>query len=381
MGVTMGIRSMPWDEWIELDNQFEIYHRIRAHRIRTRGMGAICVLPDNPGVVESGATAAVEVVHELAEYLSRRYPTTFKVSRHLDDSPDAISSKYGWEGARPIRTITIIPLSATYDIPLNTDESRAAERALEVAALIIQEDLALMIEGSDGRYYFQAGAICIPGFWRMQDKIGLPLDEIHITGDVPKYREKLEMSMGRFFQRLAVEKPVARNNYSLQVLDPRKPQSSPINTVPEVIHNLDDEEEIDFEELAWSTSANGPENSFIHGGHRVRGPQEVLVPAPSIANVRLRSERQTLRRLPLSGAIVFTIRTYLTPIQTLGQEPGVPGRLASALRGWGRNVSIYKGKERGNWWNVVLEYLDSCWNEQLAQGTSLEGGGKENYPL
>lgn len=40
--------------------------------------------------------------------------------------------------------------------------------------------------GEDGRYYFQAGAICVGGFWRMQDKIGLPLDEIHTNGNVPQ---------------------------------------------------------------------------------------------------------------------------------------------------------------------------------------------------
>ena len=43
-----------------------------------------------------------------------------------------------------------------------------------------------MIEGDDGRYYFQAGAICVGGFWRMQDKIGLPLDAIHNEGNVPQ---------------------------------------------------------------------------------------------------------------------------------------------------------------------------------------------------
>ena len=42
-----------------------------------------------------------------------------------------------------------------------------------------------MIEGNDSQYYFQGGAICVPGFWRMRDKIGRPLDEIHTSGNVP----------------------------------------------------------------------------------------------------------------------------------------------------------------------------------------------------
>lgn len=47
--------------------------------------------------------------------------------------------------------------------------------------------------------------------------------------------------------------------------------------------------------------------------------------------MRLRVERQTLRRLPRSGAVVFTIRVYLTPLEELGN--GEAGRLAAAIRG------------------------------------------------
>jgi len=83
--------------------------------------------------------------------------------------------------------VTLVSLGVSYDLPLSVqDGDRAAERAMEIAGLLIQDDLAVMIEGADGKYYFQAGAICLPGFWRMQDKIGLPLDDIHILGNVPQ---------------------------------------------------------------------------------------------------------------------------------------------------------------------------------------------------
>ena len=69
-----------------------------------------------------------------------------------------------------------------------------------------------MIEGADGQYYLQAGAVllagmrifftiylnaCPPshtlpcfvdvnaGWWRLEDKVGLPLDAIHTTGNIP----------------------------------------------------------------------------------------------------------------------------------------------------------------------------------------------------
>lgn len=188
-------------------------------------------------------------------------------------------------------------------------------------------------------------------------------------------KEKLDMSMERFFQRMSVDKPVVRNNYFFQVIEPGKNKTGPINIDMGGMGDEDDDREVDPEELGWSTSTNGPEDSFIHGH---RKPSR---PTPTVADLRMRSERQTLRRLPQSGAIVFTIRTYLTPMEDLGREPGVPGRLASALRGWGRDIGIYKGKERGNWWDILLEYLDRCWDEQLAQGVATEGAGKEQYPL
>jgi hypothetical protein len=191
-------------------------------------------------------------------------------------------------------------------------------------------------------------------------------------------KEKLDMSMARFFQRLTVDKPVVRNNYFFQVVKPGRNETGPVNLNRRgVDDHQDDEEEVDPEELSWSTSTNGPEDTFVHA-HPKHLPSR---PTPTPADLRLRSERQTLRRLPRSGAILFTIRTYLTPLEDLGREPGVPGRLASALRGWSKDVGIYKGKERGGWWDVLVDYLDSCWDEQLAKGMAAEGVGKGNFPL
>lgn len=60
-------------------------------------------------------------------------------------------------------------------------------------------------------------------------------------------------------------------------------------------------------------------------------------PIVEARTLRLRSERQTLRRLPKSGVIVFGIRTYMTPVSRLVEE-GVGERLASAVRGWSEDI-------------------------------------------
>lgn len=170
------------------------------------------------------------------------------------------------------------------------------------------------------------------------------LSEIHTSGDVPQYREKLEKGMMNFFRRLRPEDPVLRNNYFIQVDD----------------------------NLAWSDSI-GPEDSEGVSWNTAQKDK-------AIEHHFFRSERQSLRRLPRSGAVVFTIRTYFEPITEVVKEPYVPGRLASAIRSWGEDVSRYKGKEKYE--GVLLEYLDRKHEEQLAAGLDLDKEGDfRSYPF
>lgn len=217
---------------------------------------------------------------------------------------------------------------------LNIVERPLAEDPMRMSARLIQDDLALMFEKPDGQYYLLAGAILLAGFWRLEDKFKMPLSEIHTSGDVPQFQNKLEKGMMNFFRRLKPEDPVLRNNYFIQV-DEQLPWSYSIGSE-------------DAKSVSWNTAEKNK----------------------AIENHFFRSERQSLRRLPRSGAVVFTIRTYFEPITKVANEPYVPGRLASAVRSWGDDVSQYKGKER--YGDVLLEYLDKKHEEQLAAGLDLE---------
>jgi len=272
-----------------------------------------------------------------------------------------VSDDFGWYGEGEIHRITITPLGITYDL--------SVEDPMSVAGLLIQDDLALMLEGSDGRYYFQAGTICLPGSWRLTDKIGLPLEEIHIRGKVPQYEQKLMHSMARFFMKMRVSKPVTRHNYFIQVIDPTRANS------------------IDPDELAWSEMTSGPEDVFDQAtkqpslAAQASGRINFQLPKPphDVRDVRFRTERQSLRRLPRSGAIVFTIRTYIDPIVELAKEPGVPGRLASAIRSWPEDVASHKGLPLYR--DVTLPYLDACHSRQVAEGIWVDGQIQTNYPF
>ncbi|KAJ7027886.1 hypothetical protein C8F04DRAFT_1120971 [Mycena alexandri] len=370
--VTMGVRSMQWGEWIELDDQYDAYHRIRKDRIKRKGQELVRVLPPSTRVhdgedgtvhIDGGAAGAIELVHELAEYLSLRYPMAFQVTRHAN-SVSLADYPTGWNGATPIKNVRIVPSEELFELPLplplnytatekfNIEEQ--GETAMRIAALLVQDDLAVMVEGSNGAYYFQGGAICVGGFWRMKDKLGMRLDEIHISGEVPQYEEKLHSSLARFFRRLAVDKPVVRNNYFVQVSPPSSATLS-----------------VDPDELAWGENVLGPEDDYGGTKGSSFGSPPVLVVTPQ--TLRLRTERQTLRRLPRSGAIVFTIRTYLVPVEELAREPGVAARFASAVRSWPDGVKEYKGERR--YGDVLVQYL-----EEMAERE--EGGtAAKPYPF
>ncbi|KAG1756092.1 hypothetical protein EDB19DRAFT_1843830 [Suillus lakei] len=354
----MGIRTMPWNEWIELDSTYPHWQRVRKFRVRTRGHDAVRVLPareDESVKVQGGEWAAKELVYELAEYLPRRYPSSFRVTRLLDGvpAPSIGGVSLAWGQQQPVQTIEAVETGEKFDLGVleGLEGIEMGEEAMRITAGLIQEDVALMIEGTDGKYYFQAGAICIPGFWRMRDKIGMTLDDIHISGNVPQFKEKLQTSMDRFFKRMPVDKPVIRNNYFIQTC---KPHVAHADSEPRL--NVEEEcaFEVDPEELGWSESTNGPEDTFLHGHGHAAQPAAYLAPS----TLRLRSERQTLRRLPRTGAIVFGIRTYLFKIEELARERGVADRLASAIRSWPEDVGVYKGRKMYR--DVLLNYLDEC---------------------
>ncbi|KAJ4396027.1 hypothetical protein N0V93_000243 [Gnomoniopsis smithogilvyi] len=299
--VTMGLRSVQFDDWIQLDNHYPRYHADKARRIAERGDRCCHTAPE-------AYPAAVELLEELTEYLPARYPSMFRRT--------AVGLDNLWSG----ETFNVI-------------ERPLKENPITMCARLVQDDLALMLERPDGQYYLLSGAILLPGFWRLEDKVGMPLSEIHTSGDVPQYKEKLERGMMNFFRRLKCEDMYARNNYFIQVDD----------------------------DLAWSWSI-GSENSSSIGWNTAEKNR-------AVEHHHYRSERQTLRRLPKTGAVLFTVRTYFHPITEIAQEDFVPGRLASGIRSWGSDVQRYKGAEKYK--EVLLEYLDKEHQKQIDRGLDL----------
>lgn len=183
----MGLRTMHWDDWIELDNQYTSFHALKAKRIAERGSKCCKTAPE-------AFDGACELLEELCAYLPERYPSLYKKTAVGIDN---------------------LATGESFDIV----QRPLPEDPMQTAARLVQDDLAIMFERPDGQYYLLAGAVLLAGFWRLEDKFGMPLSEIHTSGDVPGYKAKLEKGMMNFFRRVMPQGPVLRNNYFIQVDD------------------------------------------------------------------------------------------------------------------------------------------------------------------
>lgn len=74
--VTMGIRKMDWNSWIEMDCNFLRYHDLKVAEIEKDSNAHIRYV-DNPVTRD----ACFEMLEELAKYLSNRYPGVFKLEK------------------------------------------------------------------------------------------------------------------------------------------------------------------------------------------------------------------------------------------------------------------------------------------------------------
>ena len=180
--VTMGLRSMPLDEWIELDNQYPQFHHERTNRIAELGTKISQTAPE-------GLAGAHELLDLLRDYLPARYPSLF---RKTDSGIENLLT--GEE--------------------FNTTERRLKKDAMQIAGSLVQEDVCILVERPDGQYHLAGGAVCTRGVWCLEERLGMPLSQIHISyGKVPHFKEKLEKGVMSLFRRIQPENPVQRNTW------------------------------------------------------------------------------------------------------------------------------------------------------------------------
>jgi hypothetical protein len=142
----------------------------------------------------------------------------------------------------------------------------------------------------DGAWHLEGAVLCFPSTWSLAEKLGGTATRIHAP--VRHYADELSDRVDTFFDRLAPGKLVWRRNVSLW--------PACLLWVPH--HAIDP--------TLWDAPASDPSAPLLW----------------------VRSERQTLRRLPDTGAILFTIRVQMAPLSILSTRPDRARDMALWLR-------------------------------------------------
>lgn len=182
------------------------------------------------------------------------------------------------------------------DLERNVTVDLAALHPIDAAGRLVQEDVTIMSRDGIGEWRLNAASVCFPSRWSLAEKIGADLTQIHEP--VPFYEERIGAAVQQFFDRLTPERPVWRMNWTL----------------------LNDASLFQPVGRPWTTG----DGSFGD-------------------DLFFRVERQTLRALPVSGAIAFTIRTTVRPLGEFADVPGAFAALADTLEATNERTVEYKG--------------------------------------
>ena len=176
------------------------------------------------------------------------------------------------------------------------------QHPLEAAARLVPEDLLLLAprhqNNSDtASWHLEAAALAFPAHWVLAEKMGQPMQMIHQP--VPHYDERLTRPVDRFFTTMKVGPISSRMNWSLQI---GRSLFTPRRVSRKVAANNDD-----FHQLF------------------------------------LRVENQTLRKLPDTGYIAFTIRTYMLPMTLWQDDRDALQSMADMMQNMSPATKLYKG--------------------------------------
>ena len=166
-----GIAPLEEAAWLWVDEAFAAQMAERARLLAERRDEVLAVTPE-------GEAAAQELLAFVLEWLAA-HATGYRVGGEAVELPD------GTVGA--------------------------LDRGDPMGTLghLVQEDLCLM-EKLGEEHHLTAAVLCFPASWRLSDKIGRPLTDIHVP--VPEYDEGIAKRVQRLFDGVQVGRPLWRFN-------------------------------------------------------------------------------------------------------------------------------------------------------------------------
>ena len=204
----------------------------------------------------------------IQSYLPTRYPTIFRLSPSTSILKNRITHEE-------------VPLAAPTD----------RYTTLAIINRTVDEDFLMLLPSPDGDgYSLQSFIWAYPVGFDPQSKLGMKLRDAH--GPVPGYKEKLALSMDRYFHHLEPGTVKSRVN--------------------------------------WAVATNA--NLCERGEYHLYDGQEPTETGFDVEKCYVRCELQTLFALPKSGGRVLSVHLYLYSLREIREE-GLGESMAEAVDG------------------------------------------------
>ncbi|KAF2423487.1 hypothetical protein EJ08DRAFT_724637, partial [Tothia fuscella] len=289
----MGLKNLDLANWLIVDDNYTTYLHIRFNLLNNH-KDEVLQIVHTPTV----QTASEELLRMVSDFLIKRYPSYYGTFTPARGRPSIMLKRMD---------------TTSFDIT-----PPFAIHPLEICARLAMEDFNILIQDeSTGEHHLAASVTLFPVGWKLKDRIGWSITKLH--AQVPEWSTRLSHPVEKFFSRIRVDNPMERSAYFIQIAPPTQTLQSTL-----------------FSQETHSFHTRGEEDFKI---------EDVIV----------RMERQTFRRLPISGAIVFTVKTVSKRLMTDFEEEEL-ANLALEIRGWPEEVGRYKGRD--GWGEKVLKWVD-----------------------
>lgn len=183
--MTMGLRKLKRGNWLTIDEKYLTEHVIRSAQLSRARPSVLQCLPGSE-------SACQEVLSVVSSFLVARYPMMFMLT--------GVGSKQ-----------LIHNLKTGEKFPMVNNP-----QPLETAARLAMEDFnVLMKDPANGEYRLQASATLFPAGWRLEERIGFTLTELHCP--VPGWQGKLGSPVTRYGLLIHILSEISCVNASTQI--------------------------------------------------------------------------------------------------------------------------------------------------------------------
>ena len=273
-GVKIGLSPIPNSGWLEIDDLFCSEIQIKKNLFNTKHNE---VYLDTPESIDSQK----ETLNSIMENLELYHPA------HLNKIK--ANQKY---------------------LPNLTP--------LETAALLVQEDLIIMMPRNK-EYFLSAASLCSPSNWSLNNKFNKSLLDLH--EHVPSYKSSIGDKVNHLFTKLPENKIFQRFNWS-------------IYESPDLFQPAKNKKVIKRSKSI--NKRNAGDKLFV------------------------RVERQTIKRLTLTKSIVFTVRIHVTPLYQLKQDMLLLTSLKKGIENISLPLKRYKSLDEIE--KPLIQWLDHSIN-------------------